>query len=135
MEGNIPVPVYSAIPSPGFITDMTYASLGAEYEPDLNLPGEDKFVGWTCLEVMTYRRAQSAARGCIDSQKFLYDRTLGKAVQQINQTNVNVTLAEALDVMADKIEKRRPGLLATKGETITIEVVDAPVPITLDSVW
>lgn len=121
---NMPIPVYAPIPTAGFLNNLTYAAMAAEYIQDTNpvtgevLPDEERYAGWTCAEVMAYKRAQMAARGCLDSQKFMMDRTLGKSVQQINQTNVNMSLQEALDAMADRIESKRPGLISQNKTTI-----------------
>lgn len=139
MENNIPIPVYTAIPTAGTIRDMHYAALASRYDPDIGpdgepLPNEAKFIGWTCLEVMAYKRAQAAAHGDIDSHKFMLDRTLGKAVVQINQTNVNITLGQALDDIADAIELANPGLIGyDKSASNTIDVSE--VQHQMSDVW
>jgi hypothetical protein len=135
-EDGVPVPVYAPILTASSITALTYAAMSAEYEPERDHAGdvievEKRFIGWTCAEVMAWKRAQAAARGCIESQKFMMDRTLGKAVQQIHQTNVNVTLQEALDSMADRIEARRPGLISAR----EVNVIDVTEKVSLSDAW
>lgn len=137
---NMPVPVYAPIPTAAFITSLTYAAMSAEYEPETDHAGEvtdkeKRFIGWTCAEVMAYKRAQAAARGCLDSQKFMMDRTLGKAVQQIHQTNVNMTFQEALDNMADRIEARRPGLIGANSATQILDVTPVAEKVSLSDAW
>lgn len=113
VENGIPIPYYTPIPTAKMINDMVYASLADEYEcrrtPDGDiLPEDAKYQGWTCLEVMAARRTQLAAQGDFDSHKFVYERTLGKAVQQIQQTNVNISFSEAISTVRNSIMSKNP---------------------------
>jgi hypothetical protein len=104
-ENGMPVPRRGKPYTKAVANAATNAALALPYEPvkkaDGTLEeGEAKFIGMTNGEVMNIRAVRAAALGDLDAFKYLMDRAGGKAVQAVENVNVNASLADYLEAVA-----------------------------------
>lgn len=120
-EHGMPVPVFKPIMTNQQIAAVNRAQLSTRYVPKTNsngelLPGEEKHLNKTKLEVASEHRVNKAAYGDDDAYERILDRTLGKPKQVTENVNVNITLQQGLDLIADAIETK-------EGKPIDVEVI------------
>lgn len=86
-----------------FLTALSLPYTGREDPITGQTHIEPRFVGLTNIEVAAIRQAERSAEGELESLKFLTDRVLGKAKQQIDTTNVNISLNDFLSSMSEQV--------------------------------
>lgn len=101
-EGNIPVPCYAEPVTTEEMTNIGKLALAQPYVPQPDILGnisefEESFRGMSCLEVAYIRLAQRFAGGDIEAGKMIYDRTIGKPKQHVEQVTMTGTLHDFLD--------------------------------------
>lgn len=69
---------------------------------------EERFVGMTNIEVIAVRLAEEAAAGNLSAIKEIFDRTLGKPKQSVENTNLDLTYEDYLQMIADKSKPPEP---------------------------
>lgn len=126
-EGGVPVVKDAPMFLPATIKEVHTAALAELYsEPDdafaieMGLPPSE-FYGRTLLEVMAIKRARYAARtGDDDVFERILDRELGKPKTTSENTNVNVSYADALTKIGDAEAARK----AAAAKPIDAQVVE-----------
>lgn len=83
------------------ITDVLLAALALPYAGTKDpvtqeVSVEPEYFGLSNAEVMALKIANRAAGGDLDAAKLILDRILGKPKQQVETTNLNLTLGEYL---------------------------------------
>lgn len=102
-ENNMPIADYVEPVTTDDMTSMGRAALAVPYKQqrcpvtDEILEEEKQFAGMTCLEVAFYRAAQRFANGDLDAGKFIFDRTIGKPKQHVEQLTVTGTIQDFLE--------------------------------------
>lgn len=115
-EGNLPVPCYAEPVTTEQMTNVGKAALALPYEPQPDIlgnisPYEEQFRGMSCLEVAFAKLAQRFAGGDIEAGKMLYDRTIGKPKQHVEQVTMTGTLHDFLDQIKIR-EEQEPTVYA-----------------------
>ena len=107
------------------IAQMIPAAAQVEYVPkrdsDHNLlPGEERFVGKSKLEVATERYLDEAAYGDPKRLEHIWDRTLGKPKQSVESLSVSMNYQDFLKSCSPPTEEE----LRDIGESIDVEYED-----------
>lgn len=98
----MPIPYTKWVLPKSRIDDVFMASLSLPYEGEYDLetgealPIPPRFQGLTNIEVAAIKAAERASRGDIETLKFLVERLQGKPKQQVENTNVNISLTDLL---------------------------------------
>lgn len=112
-------PVYREPFTTEAVKSAVLNSLSLEYRPitmpgtDDMMPGEERFIGATKLEVIMHRVSDRAAHGDMEAVNFIYDRILGKPKQQTENINVAVNYQQFIKELA---AQPKP-----EGEAIVVE--------------
>jgi len=99
---GMPIPYTKWVLPKSRIDDVFMASLSLPYEGEYDLetgealPIPPRFQGLTNIEVAAIKAAERASRGDIETLKFLVERLQGKPKQQVENTNVNISLTDLL---------------------------------------
>jgi hypothetical protein len=125
-EDGIPFPVLRQPVTPKRMISLLAAALAAPYVPFNSPDGgidddEMQFLGLTNGEVGALKAARNYARGDLESAKFVHDRLIGKAKQQIETTNMNLTFQDYLSEL-NRQEEAREAHRQAMGTADAIEV-------------
>ena len=101
---GVPIPYTEMVLPKSALDDVLLAALSLPYigqycpiEKCVVL--EDEFLNLTNMEVAAIKTARKAASGQTEDFRFVLERLLGKPKQQVENTNVNVSLAEYLKAL------------------------------------
>lgn len=104
MVDGVPVPYTEMVLPKNRLDDILLAALSlpyiGQYCPiEKTVVLEEEYCGLTNMEVAAIKTARRAAAGQTDDFRFVIERLLGKPKQQVENTNVNISLAEYLKAL------------------------------------
>ncbi len=101
---GVPVPYTDMVLPKNQLDNVLLAAMSLPYtgtycpiQKDMVL--EEEYCGLTNIEVAAIKTAKKAASGQTEDLRFVMERLLGKPKQQVENTNVNVSLAEYLKAL------------------------------------
>lgn len=140
-RNGIPYPVYREPFTNEAVKTAVLNSLSLQYNPltlpgtDDILPGEDRFIGATKLEVIMHRVSDRAAHGDMEAVNFIYDRILGKPKQQTENINVAVNYQQFIKELAAQPPKPEGAITVEVREVNGVQIAEratvssAPPPL------
>lgn len=95
-------PVANVPVTPAIAKHITAAAAACPFEPRDGYADDARFEGLSNLEVAAIRRAEAAAYGDLESQKWIHERIEGKPRQQIESLTVTATYKDYLAELAKR---------------------------------